>query len=326
MDKKSLRKIAVLTSGGDAPGMNAAIRAIVRAGLYHGLEVIGFKHGYSGIIENKTIDLDNDSVTNIIQRGGTILCAGRSKEFLDPLVREKVAKALTTLDIDVLFVIGGNGSLQGAHALNEIWEGQVIGLPGTIDNDLSGTDHTIGFFTAVDTALGAIDNIRDTANAIDRIFIIEVMGRRAGFIAQSVGIGGGADEILMPEKPFSIDKVTQRIERAKLKGKGSYIMVVAEGIFDGGATALAKEIKKKGHECRECVLGHTQRGGSPVAMDRILATRLGVFALEAALEGAEDVMAGIIDNRLTLTSLKETYESKKPIDEYLCAIQQKVTI
>lgn len=319
-------KAAILTSGGDSPGMNAAIRAIVRASLFHGFDIIGFLGGYSGILDKKYVQLDTHFVGNIIQAGGTILRCGRCKEFLEDEGQEKAAANLTELNIDVLFVIGGNGSLTGAYKLDKIWPGQIIGLPGTIDNDLAGTDHTIGFFTAINTALEAIDRIRDTAYAIYRIFIVEVMGRHSGFIAQSVGIGGGADEIIMPEKPFDLNKIMTRIERAKNRGQISYIMVVAEGVYEGGTPAMAKKLSEYGHESRVCVLGHTQRGGSPVASDRILATRLGVYAVESALAGADGVMVGTINNQLVGTPLKETFTANKTIDEYLYDIHEKTVV
>ena len=313
-----IKKFAVITSGGDSPGMNAAVRSIVRTATHYDLEVFGFMHAYQGVINNNYINLNNRSVSNIIQRGGTILRSARCKAFRTPEGRAQAAENLSRLEIDALLVIGGDGSLRGAHALSEIWPGQIIGLPGTIDNDLSGTDYTIGFFTALDTALDAIDKIRDTADAIDRVFVVEVMGRMAGFIAEGVGIAGGAEEILVPERSVEMKSLVDDIQHAKAKGKVSFIIVVAEGAYQGGAATLATELEvKSGVECRPCILGHIQRGGSPAALDRILATKLGAFAVEQAVDGATDVMVGMVNSQLTITPLEQTWEQKKSLDPYL---------
>jgi 6-phosphofructokinase 1 len=317
-----VRKIGILTSGGDAPGMNAAIRAIVRTASYYGLDVIGFMKGYYGLVHNEFIELNNRSVSNTIQRGGTILRSARCQEFRTAEGREQAAKNLQQLDIDALLVVGGDGSLRGAHLLADVWPGQILGLPGTIDNDLAGTDYTIGFFTALDTALDAIDKLRDTADAIDRVFVVEVMGRMAGFIAQGVGIGGGAEEIIVPEYSFNIDTVCEHIQLAKNKGKVSFIIVLAEGAYEGGAMAFSHVLSEKtGITCRPCVLGYIQRGGSPAALDRILATKLGAFAVEAVLQGVTGVMAGLINKELSLTPLEKTWTEKKALDPYLEKIQ-----
>ena len=322
MNDQKVHKIGVLTSGGDAPGMNAATRAIVRTATYYGLDVIGFMKGYYGLVNNEFIELNNRSVSNTIQRGGTFLRSARCQEFRTEEGRKQAARNLEQLGVDTLLVIGGDGSLRGAHLLTEVWQGQVIGLPGTIDNDLAGTDYTIGFFTALDTALDAIDKLRDTADAIDRVFIVEVMGRMAGFIAQGDGIGGGAEEIIVPEYAFDIDVISEHIELAKNKGKVSFIMVLAEGAYEGGATALSQVLTEKtGIACRPCVLGYIQRGGSPAALDRILATKLGAYAVEAALQGVSGVMVGLINKELSLTPLEKTWTEKKPLDAYLEKIQ-----
>ncbi|MEJ2179308.1 MAG: ATP-dependent 6-phosphofructokinase, partial [Gammaproteobacteria bacterium] len=232
------------------------MRAVVRTATHYDLEVFGFMHAYQGLINNNFINLNNRSVSNIIQRGGTILRSARCKAFRTPEGRAQSAENLSRLEIDALLVIGGDGSLRGAHALSEIWPGQIIGLPGTIDNDLFGTDYTIGFFTALDTALDAIDKIRDTADAIDRVFVVEVMGRMAGFIAEGVGIAGGAEEILVPERSVEMQSLVDDIQHAKAKGKVSFIIVVAEGAYQGGAATLATELEdKSGVECRPCILG-----------------------------------------------------------------------
>ena len=317
------RKFGVLTSGGDAPGMNACIRAVVRSATYYGAQVVGFMQGYSGLVHEHYVEMNNRSVSNIIQRGGTILRSARCMEFKTEEGRQHAAKNLTALGVDTLFVIGGDGSLRGAHLLSQQWQGNVIGLPGTIDNDLYGTDYTIGFFTALDTAQDAIDKIRDTADAFDRVFLVEVMGRMAGFIAQYVGVGGGAEEILVPEQKFELQSMCEHILAAKEKGKISYIIVVAEGAWDGGATSLAHDLQKKtGLECRPCVLGHIQRGGSPATLDRLLATKLGTYAVEIAMQNQSGVMVGECNHELVSTPLKQTWSRKKPLDEYLSKIQK----
>jgi len=282
------RNVAIITSGGDAPGMNAAIRAITRTALKNGLGVIGFYKGYEGIIHNTYEVLERASVANIVQRGGTVLRSARCEEFMTPEGRDKAARTLRDLDVDVLFVIGGDGSLKGARALLDHWNGQVIGLPGTIDNDLSGTDYTIGYFTALDTALHAIDKVRDTADAFERIFLVEVMGRMAGFIALGVGIGCGAEEILVPEQEFELRDLIKRIQDSRASGKLSCIIVVAEGVVHRGvrsvderitihdSSMLAKEIEREtGLESRAVILGHIQRGGNPAALQKWWATRAG---------------------------------------------------
>lgn len=321
-----IKRIAVITSGGDSPGMNAALRAIVRTAVYYEIEVFGFLQAYKGLIENSYIQLDGRSVSNIIQRGGTIIRSARCPEFKTPKGRAQAAANLNALNIDALLVIGGDGSLKGASLFAEQWQGQTIGLPGTIDNDLWGTDYTIGYFTALDTALDAIDKIRDTADAIDRVFLIEVMGRMAGFIAEGVSVAGGAEETLVPERPVDIESLIKSIKGAKQKGKVSYIMVVAEGAYDGGATALAQQLQEKsGIECRPCVLGHVQRGGSPAALDRILASKLGSYAVEQAMQGKTQVMAGIINNELLMTPMEQAWKNKKPLDAYLVSMQKMLS-
>ncbi len=318
-----IKKIGVITSGGDSPGMNAAVRAIVRTAGYHHLEVFGFLQAYQGLIDNEYIPLNNRSVSNVIQRGGTIIRSARCNAFKTPEGRTRAADNLTALGIDALLVIGGDGSLKGATKLAEQWPGQIVGLPGTIDNDLWGTDHTIGYFTALDTALDAIDKIRDTADAIDRVFLVEVMGRMAGFIAEGVGISGGAEEILVPERKVDVSGLIEDIDAAKRKGKVSFIIVVAEGAYAGGAIALANELQEKsGIECRPCVLGHIQRGGSPAALDRILASKLGAYAVEQAIQGQSHVMVGVINNELVSTPLKHTWQKKKSLDPYLLSLQK----
>ncbi|MBK1642585.1 ATP-dependent 6-phosphofructokinase [Chromatium okenii] len=299
------RRIGVLTSGGDAPGMNACLRAIVRTAIYHNLEIIGFQHGFRGVLLGESQVLDARSVANIIQRGGTILGSARAPEMRHPEGLKQAASTLKGLGIDALLVIGGNGSMQGALALADYWQGQLIGLPGTIDNDLGGTDWTIGFFTALDTALNAVDRLRDTADAFDRIFLLEVMGRDAGWIALFTGIGGGAEEILISEQPYDPVALSARIKGYRARNKRSVIVVVAEGACPGGVAQVAADIEGHGFETRTCVLGHIQRGGSPVALDRYLATEMGVFAVQAALDGATLVLVGKQGQSNQLVPLRE---------------------
>ena len=309
------RTIGVLTSGGDSPGMNACIRAIVRAAVFKGLRVYGYRFGYIGLIARDYRPLDGRSVSNIIQRGGTILGTSRCKEFETEEGRRKAAEGLRSAGVDALLVIGGEGSLEGAREFAAQWDGQIIGLPGTIDNDLGGTDWSIGFFTALDTALDSIDKIRDTAEALDRVFLVEVMGRLAGDIALGVGIAGGAEEILIPENTEDIETVARRVMEAKRRGKLSYIIVVAEGFCKGGAIEVAKRLSEiTSLSCTSCVLGHTQRGGSPVAMDRILGTRLGIDAVETVLEGATGVMVGEVNGAFKLTKFEDLGERRRVIN------------
>ena len=310
-----VKTIGVLTSGGDAPGMNACIRAVVRTAVYRGVRVLGYRFGYVGLIAGEYRLLDGRSVSNIIQRGGTILGSSRCKEFETPEGRGKAAHGLREAGVDALIVIGGEGSLKGAHEFATEWEGRIIGLPGTIDNDLGGTDWTIGFFTALDTALDSIDKIRDTAEAFDRVFLVEVMGRLAGDIALGVGVAGGAEEILIPERPEDIETVAGRVLEAKRRGKLSYIIVVAEGFCKGGAIEVAKRLSEiTSLSCTSCVLGHTQRGGSPVALDRILGTRLGIHAVETALEGRTGVMVGEMNGTVTLTRFEDLGVRRRVVD------------
>ncbi|MFH0907340.1 MAG: 6-phosphofructokinase [bacterium] len=316
-----MKRLAVLTSGGDAPGMNACIRAIVRAGLQKGLEIMGFVRGYQGVVAGDFRLLDSRSVSNILQRGGTILHTARCPDFQTEEGLQRGAKTLSQVQVDALLVIGGDGSFRGAHELSRFWKGQIIGLPGTIDNDLYGTDFTIGFDTAVMTALESIDKIRDTADAHERFFLVEVMGRHSGFIALEVGVTGGAEEILVPEVPVDLPAICERLCAGKRRGKASSIIVVAEGAYEGGAYAVAEELRKlSGCDYRVCVLGHIQRGGSPSANDRLLASKLGVYAVDEALRGATGVMAGQINAELLLTPLPDTWGKRKAVDASLARI------
>jgi 6-phosphofructokinase 1 len=296
---QKLKRIAVYTSGGDAPGMNAATRAVVRLGYQRQLEVYGIIGGYSGMVNNQIQPLQVRDMANIIQRGGTVIKTGRCPDFLKPDFRKKAADHLRANSIDAAVCIGGDGSFRGAHLLWEEHQFPVIGIPGTIDNDIFGTDRTIGFDTAVNTALDAIDKIRDTADSHDRVFIVEVMGRNSGYIASFVGLAGGAEEIFTPDGNTTVDKAVERIKESIQRGKRSSIIVTVEGQKPGRAYDLADAIRKKsGLEPKVCVLGHQQRGGSPTANDRILASRMGAAAVETLLTGNCDVMIGIEGHQL----------------------------
>ena len=314
---KKVTKIGVLTSGGDSPGMNAAIRAVVRTGLYHGLEVFGIMRGYAGIIENDIVPMHSRSVANIIQRGGTVLKTARCKEFLSPEGRQKAYNNLKALGIDGLVVIGGDGSFRGADIFSREFDIPCIGLPGTIDKDIAGTDFTIGFDTAVNTAVEAIDKIRDTADAHDRLFIIEVMGRDAGYIALHSGIATGAEHILIPERKTDIEELIVSLQEKERRKKLVNMVVVAEGEEFGGANEVAKVIKERlpSADTRVCILGHIQRGGSPTCMDRLIASRMGYAAVDCLIEGKHNVMVGIVNNRLQYTLLEKAVKSKQRIGE-----------
>jgi len=297
-----IKNIAVLTSGGDAPGMNAAIRAVVRAGIYYDLNVTGVLRGYEGLIGGDFIEMDRKSVANIIQRGGTILKTARSDEFRTAEGRKKAYEQLKSKNIDALVVIGGDGTFTGAHLFTTEFDFPVIGLPGTIDNDLAGTDFTIGYDTAINTVVNAIDKIRDTAESHDRLFIVEVMGRDSGLIALRSGIGVGAEAIMIPEANMGVDGLVKRLEYGR-KDKASKIIIVAEGDEIGGAFNVGEVLKNRfpNYDIRVSVLGHIQRGGKPSCMDRVLASRFGVSAVEGLLSGHSGVMVGQINRKIVYT-------------------------
>ena len=324
MGAEAIRRIGVFTSGGDAPGMNACIRAVVRTALHHGLEVIGIRRGYAGMIEGDFVEMDAASVSNIIQLGGTILKSARSEAFKTPEGRARAAQQLQQAGIQALVAIGGDGTFRGASIFHEEYGFPIVGCPGTIDNDLFGTDETIGYDTADNTALQAIDKIRDTADAHDRLFFIEVMGRDSGFIALACAIGGGAELVLVPEAFVDLDEIRESLYRVLAHKRRSSIVVVAEGDELGGAQKLAEKLRPifPDYEMRVTVLGHIQRGGSPTARDRMLATRLGVAAVEALLDGHDNVMVGVINNEIHLTPLRNTWSKKKTIDYDLLRLVQ----
>ena len=303
----TIKNIGVLTSGGDSPGMNAAIRAVVRAGLYHNLKVTGILKGYEGLINSDFIPMDIKSVANIIQRGGTILKTARSEAFKTKEGRALAYKNLMESDIDALVVIGGDGTFTGADVFSREFNFPVIGLPGTIDNDLAGTDFAIGYDTAINTVVNAVDKIRDTAESHDRLFIVEVMGRDSGLIALRSGIGVGAEAIMIPEAKMDVNDLIERIENGR-KDKASKIIIIAEGDEAGGAYNVGEALKERfpKTDIRISVLGHIQRGGKPSCMDRVLASRLGVAAVEGLLEGKTDVMAGQINREIVFTPFSQT--------------------
>jgi len=320
-----MKKIAVITSGGDAPGMNACIRAIVNTAWQHSLEVIGFRHGFRGIVEDLAEPLHPDEMRLMSQRGGTFLKSSRFPEFQETEKAQQAAAILDKHQIDALIVIGGDGSVRGATHLEKHWKGQVVGIPGTIDNDLAGTDTTIGFATAVDTAMDAIDKIRETAEAMARVFIVEVMGRHAGFIGLHSAISSGAEAMIVPEldpQPELSDIAEDILRTREAFPDSSYIVVVSENLWPGGVMELSRNLTNAtGVTCHPCELGHIQRGGRPNAQDRILAMRLGQAAVHAILDGASDVLIGLEQEHVVEVPLKLTYERDKPLNQRLIDIQ-----
>lgn len=313
-----IKTIGVLTSGGDAPGMNAAIRSVVRVAASRDCTVLGFQRGYAGLIAGECEELPPRAVSNIIQRGGTVLKTSRCEPFFEAEGRQLARRVLEERGVDALVVIGGDGSFRGAHELGGIWDGRIVGVPGTIDNDLYGTDATVGFDTAIGTALDAIDKIRDTASSHERVFLVEVMGRHSGYIALDVGTAGGAEEILVPEQDDDIEALCERLVAAREKGKLMSIIVVAEGEDEAGGFGIARQVKERtGFDPRVTVLGHVQRGGRPTARDRILATKLGAFAVDTVLAGETGVMVGEVRGELVRTPLPKCWKKKKPLDPYL---------
>lgn len=322
-DSSKMKRIGVYASGGDAPGMNAAIRAVVRTAIVKNLEIVGFVGGYTGMINNNGSLLDLRSVANIIQRGGSILKAGRSPEFMNAEGRKKAVDNIRAHNIDGMVCIGGDGSFTGATTLWQEHKIPIVGIPGTIDNDIYGSDNTIGFDTAVNTALDAIDRIRDTAASHDRLFIVEVMGRDSGFIAIAAGLAGGAEDIFIPEQPFNLDKTIEIVKRGMSRGKSSSILVTAEGQKPGRAYDLAEAFRKKsGLDSKVCILGHIQRGGTPTANDRILASRMGATAVQLLINGSCDVMVGTQGENLIVLELGEVLKKKKHVDQQLIELAQ----
>jgi 6-phosphofructokinase 1 len=317
-----INKIGVLTSGGDAPGMNAAIRAVTRTAIYNGLEVIGIRHGYLGMINANFKPLQAHSVSDMIQRGGTMLKTARCEAFKTPEGRKKAYENLKAAEIDGVVVIGGDGSFMGANIFNEEYNIPFVGVPGTIDNDIYGTDYTIGYDTALNTVVQCVDKIRDTASALNRLFFVEVMGAEAGHIALYSGIASGAEAIIMPEIKGDARDIRKMLETGNKRKKSSNIIIVAEGDEGGGAMAIAEKLKDelKDYEVRVSILGHLQRGGSPSALDRVNASRLGNAAIEALLDGQQSVMVGLQNDEIVLVPFRKAVKLHKKLNQGLIDI------
>lgn len=323
-----MKKIAVFTSGGDAPGMNACIRAAVRTGVYYGVEVYGIMHGYDGMIKGEIMPMPSNSVANIIQRGGTILKSARSLEFKTKEGRQRAYNNLKHHGIEGLVCIGGDGTFTGAAIFHEEFGIPCMGAPGTIDNDLGGTDYTIGFDTAVNTALNAIDRIRDTADSHNRTFFVEVMGRHSGAIALDVALSCGAEAVMLPEVDEEIEFLNEHFNKENKRRKTFSIIIVAEGDEEGGAIAIANRFKqaRPDMDIKVTILGHIQRGGAPSSNDRILATRLGAHAVKSLLEGHTNKMVGVMNQKIVLTDFKTAITEKKSLNPDMLKLMQVVNI
>jgi 6-phosphofructokinase 1 len=325
---KTIKKIGVLTSGGDSPGMNAAIRSVVRTCAYHDIECVGIYRGYQGMIEGDFEEMGPRSVNNIINKGGTILKSARSKEFRTPEGRKKAHENLVNAGIEALVVIGGDGTFTGALIFNSEYNFPVMGIPGTIDNDIYGTSHTLGYDTALNTVVDCIDKIRDTASSHNRLFFVEVMGRDAGHIALNAGIGAGAEEILIPEEDLGLERLLESLQKSKASGKSSSIVVIAEGDKIGKNVFELKDYVEANlpeYDVRVSVLGHMQRGGSPSCFDRVLASRLGVKAVESLLDGVSNFMVGLKNDSVNLTPLSLAIKGKSEIDRELLRVSDIIT-
>lgn len=319
----NIKKIGVLTSGGDAPGMNAAIRAVARTCAYHKIDCVGIYRGYQGLIEGEMEDLSARSVRNIINRGGTFLKSARSQEFRTKEGRAKAYDQLVKHEIDALVLIGGDGTFSGGMLFNEEYNFPILGIPGTIDNDIDGTMYTLGYDTALNTVVAAIDRIRDTASSHDRLFFIEVMGRDCGHIALNAGVGAGAEEILIPEANRGLEQLLESLERSRNTGKSSSIVVVAEGDKSGkNVFELAEYVEENlpNYDIRVSVLGHMQRGGAPTCFDRVLASRMGVRAVESLMEGKSNYMVGMIKDEIVITPIIDAIKGKSSIDAELMRV------
>ncbi len=316
---QQIKRVAVFTSGGDAPGMNAAIRAVVRTATYHDLHVYGIMRGYEGMIEGEIVRLEPSDVGNIIHRGGTMLKTARSPRFMTPEGRQMAFDSLNAHDIDALVAIGGNGTYTGAKLFGEEFGVPVIGLPGTIDNDLYGTDYTIGYDTAINTAIDAVDKIRDTADSHNRLFFVEVMGRDAGFIALYTGIASGAGSIFLPETEGELEALFETLNKGKRRKKLFNIVIVAEGNKNGGATEIARRVSERfeDYDTRVTIIGHLQRGGSPTCSDRVLASRLGAAAVEGLISGKKGQAVGVLDDELSFTPFGEAITCHKELSKEL---------
>lgn len=329
MMPRIIKKIGVLTSGGDSPGMNAAIRSVVRTCAYHDILCVGIYRGYQGMIEGDFKEMGPRSVHNIINKGGTILKSARSKEFMTIEGRKKAHENLVKAGIDGLVIIGGDGSFTGAEIFNKEFDFPVMGIPGTIDNDIFGTSHTLGYDTALNTVVECIDKIRDTASSHNRLFFVEVMGRDAGHIALNAGIGAGAQEILIPEEELGLERLIESLRKSKAAGKSSSIVVIAEGDKIGKNVFELKDYVEANlpeYEIRVSVLGHMQRGGAPSCYDRVLASRLGVGAVESLLEGKSNYMVGIINGKVALTPLEQAIKEHTEIDRALLRVAEIMAV
>jgi 6-phosphofructokinase 1 len=325
----TIKKIGVFTSGGDSPGMNAAVRSVVRACAYHNIECVGIYRGYEGMIDGDFIPMDARSVKGIINKGGTILKSARSKEFRTKEGRAKAHEQLVKAGVDALVVIGGDGSFTGAMIFNQEYGFPVMGIPGTIDNDIFGTTHTLGYDTALNTVVEVIDKIRDTASSHNRLFFVEVMGRDVGHIALNVGIGAGAEEILIPEEDLGLDRLVESLRRSKQSGKSSSIVVVAEGDKIGKSVFELKDYVDENmseYEVRVSVLGHMQRGGAPSCFDRVLASRMGVKAVESLKEGNSNYMVGLKNDIIDLTPFDQAVKGKSKINMELLRVSDIMSI
>ncbi|GGH42459.1 6-phosphofructokinase [Mangrovimonas yunxiaonensis] len=323
-----INKIAVFTSGGDAPGMNAAIRSVVRACAYHNIECLGIYRGFQGMIEGDFKPMDARSVKGIINKGGTVLKSARSRDFLSPEGREKAYQELKKAQVDALIAIGGDGTFTGAMVFNNTYKIPIMGIPGTIDNDIFGTSHTLGYDTALNTVVEAIDKIRDTASSHNRLFFVEVMGRDAGHIALNAGVGAGAEEILIPEEDLGLERLLESLRRSKQSGKSSSIVVVAEGDKIGKNVFELKDYVEENmleYDVRVSVLGHMQRGGSPSCFDRVLASRMGVKAVESLLEGKTNFMVGLQNDKMALTPLENAVKGQSKINMELLRVSDIMT-
>lgn len=319
-----IKRIAVFTSGGDAPGMNAAIRSVVRTATYHDLHVYGIIRGYQGMIDGNIKRLETSDVGNILHRGGTILKTARSKDFRTPEGRKTAFENLQANDIDACIAIGGNGTYAGANLFSKEYKIPFIGIPGTIDNDIYGTDYTIGFDTAVNTAIEAVDRIRDTADSHNRLFFVEVMGRHSGFIALNTAISSGSAAVMIPETDISIDDLIQQLKKGAKRKKLFSLVIVAEGNQNGGAAEIAEKVKAKFdyYETKVAIIGHLQRGGAPSAMDRMLASRMGFYAVEGLLKGKKNVATGVVNNKVKFTRFSDAITKEKTFSKDLVRMSE----
>ncbi|MEA4937109.1 ATP-dependent 6-phosphofructokinase 1 [bioreactor metagenome] len=325
---QSIKCIGLLTSGGDAPGMNAAIRAVTRAAIFNGIRVKAIYRGYKGLITGEIVEFQTQNVSNIIQHGGTILKSARCAEFLTEEGRKIAHESLVREEIDALVVIGGDGTFTGARIFSQEYNIPIVGIPGTIDNDVFGTDSTVGYDTALNTIIDAVDKIRDTASSHDRLFFIEVMGRDAGFLALNSALASGAEAAIIPERETKVDQLDQLIRNGFRKSKNSSIVIVSESDVTGGANGLAERMRREHpeYDVRVSILGHIQRGGSPTAYDRILASRMGVAAIDALMDGLRNIMIGIVNDEMVYVPLAKAIKDDKPVNENLLGVLQILSI